>query len=412
MIKTISTRQLTSGMYIHELHCPWIKHPFARNQFKITDKKDIKKIHDTGIKSLKINTCKGLDIQDITSATLPDSEVSNTNQPSQQRPLETTAAEPLASKKESKKNLQQTRKEAKNIKSHAEHAISNIMADIKLGQQVEMEHVTPVIDKMAESVLENHNALLGLSRIRSMDTYTFEHSVNIGVLMMSFSKTRGMPEKLIHEVGVGGLLHDIGKALTPPEILNKPEKLTDKEFVIMHRHVVDSHIILSKTPGIGQNALDVAALHHEKYDGSGYPDGKKGDEISLIGQMAAIVDVYDALTADRCYHKGQDPSVVLKRMLSWTGSHFNTRLMHEFIHCVGIYPPATLVMLSNHYLAVVTENNSNLLAPSIIMFLNTKSYETIEPQFIDLSRQEKITIISSESDLKWNIDPQKYLDIS
>jgi putative nucleotidyltransferase with HDIG domain len=244
-----------------------------------------------------------------------------------------------------------------------------------------------------------------------MDTYTFEHSVNIGVLMMSFAKSRGMPAKIIHDVGVGGLLHDIGKAKTPTEILNKAGKLTDEEFVIMRHHVVDSHLILSSTPGINQNALDVAALHHEKFDGSGYPDGKKGDEISIIGQMSAIVDVYDALTADRCYHKGQDPSIVLKRMLSWTGSHFNPELMHEFIQCVGIYPPATLIMLSNHYLAVVVENNKNLLLPRVIAIINSKTNETIEPRFIDLSKQDKLKITSSESDQKWNVDPQKYLDL-
>ncbi len=406
MIKTISAEQLISGMYIHELNCSWMKHPFTRNQFTITEKKDIKKVHDTGIKSLMIDTSKGLDVREITSEEHSDSVISSKEQPSEQR---RSGSSPL--KKESEKHLQQVRKKAKDIKSLAVDAISNIMKDIKLGQQVELEQVNPVIDKMSESILENHNALLGLSRIRSMDTYTFEHSVNIGVLMMSFCKSRGMSEQIIHEVGVGGLLHDIGKALTPPEILNKPGQLTDKEFVIMRDHVVDSHKILAQTPGISQNALDVAALHHEKYNGSGYPDGKKGDEISLIGQMSAIVDVYDALTADRCYHNGQDPSVVLKRMLTWTGSHFNPSLTQEFIYCVGIYPPGTLVMLSNHYLAVVTENNNNLLMPCVAAFLNTKSRETIEPRLIDLSLQEKLKVISSESDHKWKVDPQKYLDI-
>ncbi|MCW8931450.1 MAG: HD-GYP domain-containing protein [Gammaproteobacteria bacterium] len=397
MIKTISSRQLKKGMYIHELDCSWMKHPFARNQFKITDINDIKKIHSVGIKSLKIDTDKGLDLETDIEKKTPHTDIPST-------PESKITSTPS-------NNLTKTRKDAKQIKNHAEQAISNIMADVKLGQQVEMEQVTPVVDKMAESVLNNHNALLGLSRIRSMDTYTFEHSVNIGVLMMSFTKSRGMPKEIIQEVGIGGLLHDIGKALTPTEILNKAGKLTDEEFVIMKNHVVDSRLILLNTPGISQNALDVAALHHEKYDGSGYPDGKKGDEISIVGQMSAIVDVYDALTADRCYHKGQDPSVVLKRMLSWTGAHFNPQLMHEFIQCVGIYPPATLVMLSNHYLAVVIENNSNLLLPRVIAVLNTKTNETIEPKVVDLSKQDKLKVISSESDQKWNIDPQKYLDM-
>ncbi len=392
MIKTISSKQLEKEMFIHELDCSWMDHPFARNQFKISEQSDIKKILNAGIKSLKIDTSKGIDIQ-----------------AAEQHPA--TSKQPASAKSTHADPHKKTRKDARKIKDYAEVAISNIMADVKLGQQVEMEQVTPVVDKMAESVLENHNALLGLSRIRNMDTYTFEHSVNIGVLMMSFTKSRGMPPEIIHEVGIGGLLHDIGKALTPPEILNKAGKLTDEEFVIMRQHVVDSHTILLNTPGVSQNALDVAALHHEKFDGSGYPDGKKGDEISIIGQMSAIVDVYDALTADRCYHKGQDPSVVLKRMLSWTGSHFNQALMQEFIQCVGIYPPATLVMLSNHYLAIVIENNKHLLLPRVVSILNTKTNETIEPKVIDLSKQDVIKIISSEADQKWNIDPQKYLDL-
>lgn len=396
MIKSITSKQLIKGMYIHELDCSWMNHPFARNQFEVTEIDDIKKIHSAGIKTLKIDTSKGLDVK-ADKEKIPQ-EVTSSN-------------ESAKAKTPPPKKLTLVRNEAKQIKGHAEQAISNIMADVKLGQQVEMEQVTPVVDKMAESVLNNHNALLGLSRIRNMDTYTFEHSVNIGVLMMSFTKSRGMSAELIHEVGIGGLLHDIGKALTPTEILNKAGKLTDEEFVIMRKHVVDSRIILEKTPGISQNALDVAALHHEKFDGSGYPDGKKGDEISVIGQMSAIVDVYDALTADRCYHKGQDPSIVLKRMLSWTGSHFNPKLMHEFIQCVGIYPPATLVMLSNHFLAVVIENNLNLLLPRVIAFLNTKTNETIEPKVVDLSKQNKLKVISSESDQKWNVDPQKYLDL-
>ena len=404
MIKTISVKQIRKGMYIHELNCSWLDHPFARNQFKITEPADIKKLLKSGIKTLKIDTDKGLDIKaepERLKQAAEKTTISNSEPPAAKSPQN----------RKKTKNLKAIRTKAKDIKKQAEGLISTIMSDVKLGQQVKMKEVTSIVNDMSESVLDNHNALLGLSRIRHWDAYTFEHSVNIGVLMMSFAKSRGMSEKVIHDVGVGGFLHDIGKTLTPDEILNKPDKLTDEEFVIMRRHVVDSRIILEKTPGINQNALDVAALHHEKYDGSGYPNGWKGDQISEIGQMSAIVDVYDALTADRCYHKGQDPSIVLKRMLSWAGSHFNPQLLQEFIQCVGIYPPATLVMLNKKYLAVVYENGKNLLMPKVIIILNTRTHETIEPKLIDLSRQDKYKITSSESDQQWNVDPQKYLDM-
>ncbi len=297
MIKTIFVKQIRKDMYIHELNCSWLDHPFARNQFKITDPADIKKLLKSGIKTLKIDTDKGLDIE-----AAPE----QLKQSAEKSAVADSEAPPVKAPQNRKKpqNLKTIRTKAKDIKKQAEGLISTIMSDVKLGQQVKMKEVTSIVNDMSESVLNNHNALLGLSRIPHWDAYTFEHSVNIGVLMMSFAKSRGISETIIHDVGVGGFLHDIGKTLTPDEILNKPDKLTDEEFVIMRRHVVDSRIILKKTPGINQNALDVAALHHEKYDGSGYPNGWKEDEISEIGQMSAIVDVYDALTADHCYHKG------------------------------------------------------------------------------------------------------------
>ena len=417
MIKEIEIKQLRIGMYVDELNCSWLDHPFAKNKFSISTIEDLKKIRALGVQTIKIDTVKGFDIEE---------EPEHTSEITEQE-VQVEADEPTVVEKSSEKNhkpavldlptnvkrepLAKTREKSKEIKSQAEQAITNVMADVKLGQQVEMYLVGDVVGNMTASVLDNSDALLGLSRIRNQDVYTFEHSVNIGVLMMSFAKSKGMTEDEIHQVGVGGLLHDIGKTLTPPEILNKPAKLTDDEMVIMRRHVVDSRIILEKTPGITQMALDVAALHHEKFDGTGYPSGLKGEEISEVGQMSAIVDVYDALTADRCYHDGQDPSVVLKRMLSWCGSHFNSHLMQEFIHCIGIYPPATLVMLNQQYLAVVVENNQGkLLEPTVIPVLNTKTRETMKSVVMNLSKQSKLKVTSAESEAKWNVNPQKYLD--
>ena len=222
--------------------------------------------------------------------------------------------------------------------------------------------------------------------------------------MMAFAKSMGLSEKIICEVGIGGLLHDIGKTLTPDEILNKPGKLTDEEFVIMKEHVVHSRKILEKTKGLSQVSMDIAAQHHEKYDGNGYPLGLKGDEISRYGQMSAIVDVYDALTADRCYHKGKEPSEVLKLLVKWSGAHFNPSLVREFIQSVGIYPAGSLVMLSNQHLAKVIDINENMLKPVVEVFLNAKTRSYIPRKLLDLSKFEAIKILKVESHLKWNVE--------
>ena len=295
---------------------------------------------------------------------------------------------------------------AKVAYSEAETFITNMMASVKMGIQVQLEQINPVINKLSESILRNPNALLGLSRIRTMDKYTFEHSVSFSVLMMSFAKSMGKDDEFIRLVGIGGLLHDIGKTLTPDHILNKPGKLTADEFVIMKEHVVHSRLILEKTKGLSQVSMDVAAMHHEKFDGNGYPKGLKGDEISLAGQMSAIVDVYDALTAERCYHKGREPAEALKFLLNGAGSHFNSELVKKFIQSIGIYPVGCLVLLSNNYLAKVIEVKENMLKPVVEIFLNAKKRSYVPRQIIDLSSQAEISVQSPESYEKWNVKPE------
>ena len=162
---------------------------------------------------------------------------------------------------------------------------------------------------------------------------------------------------------MGGLLHDTGKALVPDEILNKPGRLTDEEFDIIRKHPGDGHEILLKTPQIGPIPLDITLHHHERMDGSGYPHKLPGSEISTLAQMAAIVDVYDAITADRCYHKGMSATDAAQdfRMGKF---HFNPQYVQAFMRCVGIYPTGTLVLLESGKLGVVTEQHeSNLLQP-------------------------------------------------
>ena len=389
MLKKIKVTQLRKGMYINNLNCGWFDHPFTLNRFKLENETDIRKIIAAGVKEIEIDTSKGLDIfveeRKIEKATI----AKDINKDSEDSVKKVTAVQELG--------------QAKIAFAEAGEFITEMMANVKMGQHVELEQVNPVINKMSASILRNQNALLGLSRIRVMDKYTFEHSVSISVLMMSFAKSMGLSIRTINDVGIGGLLHDIGKTLTPSEILNKPGKLTPQEFVIMKNHVVDSRNILQKTAGLSQIALDVAAQHHERYDGSGYPLGLKGDVISLYGQMSAIVDVYDALTADRCYHKGKEPSEVLKLLLKWSGTHFNPELVKKFIQSVGIYPAGSLVLLSNQYLATVVDFNDNMLKPEVEVFLNTKKRCYVPRKIINLSDYKDIKILSVESHAKWNV---------
>jgi len=390
MLKKVSVEQLRVGMFINSFYCSWFKHPFALSKFLLKNSVEINKIRTASIEFVEIDITKGLDI-------LVEKKV--INKPKPKVKIKKSINRPNVN------NAKDEMKAAKVAFDEAETYITNMMATAKMGAHVELEQLDPVINKLSSSILRNPNALLGLSRIRTMDKYTFEHSVSFSVLIMSFARSMGKDEEFIRLLGIGGLLHDIGKTLTPAHILNKPAKLTPDEFKIMKEHVVHSRNILEKTEGLSKISMDVAVMHHEKFDGSGYPAGLKGDEISLAGQMSSIVDVYDALTADRCYHKGRQPAEALKFLLNGAGSHFNPSLVNQFVHSIGIYPVGCLVLLSNGYLAKVIEIKGNMLKPIIelIINLNTRSY--VPRKVINLNLQSEITIKSAESYEKWHIKP-------
>ena len=300
------------------------------------------------------------------------------------------------------------------IRRQTAHLVKTVMQEVRLGRAVEFDQVSPIIETMSASIMRNPGALIGLGIIKNKDDYTFQHSVSVSTLLLAFCRSRKMDGATSFAVGMGGLLHDIGKALVPDDILNKEGRLTDDEFEIMRRHPRDGHDILCRTPGIGPIPLDITLHHHERPDGNGYPDRQSNGQISEVAQMAAIADVYDAITADRCYRKAMTPAEALRKMYEWSKFQFSPSLIQEFIRCIGIYPVGSLVVLESGRMGVVAEqNDTSLLAPAVNVFFNTKSQTYIKPESVDLARNLGFgggdRIIRHEDPKKWNIDPARYL---
>ncbi len=223
-----------------------------------------------------------------------------------------------------------------------------------------------------------------------------------------------MDATLIRLAGIGGLLHDAGKMKVPDEILNKPGKYTDEEFAIMKRHPEEGEKILLSIPGIHSVSIDIALHHHERFDGSGYPHRQAGEELSEFARMAAIVDVYDAITSTRCYHRGMPAAEGLRKLWEWSKFHFDPKLVQDFIRTVGIYPVGSLVKLESGRLAVVLEQNENsLLTPCVKAIFSTRSNTYTPPLLIDLARPMGHgggdRIIGYEDPAKWKIDMAPYL---
>ncbi len=406
MLKKVDSAQLKVGMYIHDLSCDWMTHPFVRNRFVISSQEQIQKIVQAGIHDVVIDASKGLDVEDAPS--LAEAQAAT------EREVEEIAKEPSRIIRTS---LGEELQRAAQIRSQAAGVVRNVMADARLGKAIEIGSVQPVVQNITESILRNPGALLGLLRIKSKDDYTFLHSVSVCALLVAFANARGMDQDIIREAGLGGLLHDTGKALVPDAILNKPGPLTDEEFAIIKKHPMDGFNILKQSPDVPALALDITRHHHERRDGTGYPDKLAGDDISEIAQMAAIVDVYDAITADRVYHKGLPAAAALRKIYEWSKHHFNPKLVQEFMRCVGIYPVGTLVMLESGRLGVVVEpHESNLLAPKVNVFFNTKNNVYIKPETVDLSRGLGFgggdKIVGHESPSKWQVDPMRFLTLA
>jgi putative nucleotidyltransferase with HDIG domain len=401
-IKKIPVARLEPGMYIHDLNCGWMDHPFLITRFKLESERDLQKIRAAGIREVYIDTDLGEDVDDAPTAAEVEQGLEHEMLQAAEGspPPRVSAGEELA--------------RARRIHAEANHIMRSIMSDVRLGRQVHVEQMEPIVDKMAGSILRNSGAILSLARIKNKDEYTFQHSVGVAALLIAFCRGLGHDEETIRQAGIGGMVHDVGKMQTPDRILNKPGKLTDEEFSVMRHHVVASREILEITPNISQTALQVAAQHHERCDGSGYPHHLKGDEISPVGQMAAIIDVYDAITSDRVYHKGMPPTEALRKLFEWSRFHFKPELVHAFAKVVGIYPVGALVRLESGRLAVVVEHRqSNVLHPLVRVMFDARRNHYLKPEDVDLSKPVGFgggdRIVGHEVPEKWRIDPMKFL---
>jgi putative nucleotidyltransferase with HDIG domain len=216
-----------------------------------------------------------------------------------------------------------------------------------------------MIDGLAQAVAQNRRALLALTTLKNYDNYTFTHMVNVSILTMGQARGLGIDGPLLREFGLAALMHDIGKVKTPIDILNKPDKLTDEEFAIMKRHVVDGAEILRATPEVPALAPVVAFEHHLRTDGSGYPGGVTRPSLNIGTMLCSIADVYDAMRSQRRYQQTFPTDRILAVLKRNDGKQFDQHLVRRFVQLIGIYPNGTLVRLNTGEVAVVL----NIYAP-------------------------------------------------
>ena len=393
MLKRIHVQHLTLGMHIDGFCAPWMEHPFWRNHFVLSDPHDLERVRNSSVQEVWIDTSKGLDV-----APEPETTEPRVTPPAGQAeplppPVRDTRPTPAA--------VEYAR--AAVICNKSRQAMADIFQDAQLGKPLNTALAHGLVQEISDSIVRNPDAMVSLARLKTADNYTYMHSVAVCGLMVALALQLQLNEEQTRCAGMGGLLHDLGKAAMPMDVLNKPGRLTDAEFDIIKAHPVEGHKMLLNDPSVDAMVLDIVLHHHEKADGSGYPDGLKGDEISLLARMGAICDVYDAITSDRPYKKGWDPSEALRKMASWTNSHLDGRMFQAFVKSRGIYPTGSLVRLSSGRIGVVTaQSEGALLKPVVKVFFSTRSNLRLPPFLVDLTALDcKEKIIAREDPQQW-----------
>ncbi len=395
MLKKIATHQLCLGMFVHELCGSWLSHPFWKSAFLLKDVKQLNQLRSSEVREVWIDTNRGVDVPTEAEAESPPA----TPAPIDEEPSRLAhAPEPQAT------SFTEEVTRAGTIVAQARGAMQSMFQDVRLGKAIDAEHCLPLVDDITQSVSRNPGAIVSLARLKTSDDYTYMHSVAVCALMVSLARQMGLDPAATREVGLAGLVHDLGKAVMPSEVLNKPGALTREEFDIMKGHPQAGHLMLVEGKGVSEVAMDVCLHHHEKVNGLGYPHGLKGDGISLYARMGAVCDVYDAITSNRPYKQGWDPADSVQKMAQWAREgHFDEAIFQAFVKSIGIYPTGALVKLRSGRLAVVVEQGSrSLLHPLVRVFFQSETKESIEPLLLDLGEPGcDDPIVSRESALEW-----------
>jgi HD-GYP domain-containing protein (c-di-GMP phosphodiesterase class II) len=362
VLKRISVRDVKLGMYVHAIEGPWLAHNYWRWHFLLTSAEQVATLRHSGVPGVVIDLGRSITLA------------------ARKRP-------PGTSRKDTDRNRNEQQakdmRAAKRVTDDARRFMKKVFDDLGAGETTALGELEAVVQSIEAALVHNRSTLLSVMRLKTRDTYTYFHSVAVGTLMINFARELGLPEDQVRLMGLGGLIHDIGKTQIAKAILEKPGKLTDAEFDEVRQHPARGHAMLIGGD-VASVALDVCLHHHEKVDGSGYPFGLAGDDISLAARMGAICDIYDALTSDRPYKDAWSPVAAVAAMVSWQG-HLDQKLMFVFMKSIGVFPAGMLIQLRTGHLAIVRDNGRNTGRARLAIFYDTENQRFLSPYELYLS---------------------------
>ena len=411
-LKKVPLKDLSVGMYVHDVGRGWFEHPWAKKSRLITSKQEIEQLREYGIDEVIVDEARGVKARDLAPsapATVRRPPTLDERRPTTPPPPSPgPSAERLPRPLEVQAPLEEELPRAHKTYIAALETAKEFMTDFRAGRQINVPKVQDTIEDMIDSTFRNLDATLTLTKLKTYDDYTFTHCLNVTALAVSFGCHLHLSRDNLRLLGLGAMLHDAGKTGVPLEILNKPARLTEEEFEVMKTHPALGARLLEKTQKVPAPAIDIALHHHERLDGNGYPDGLKGPQVHTFLTIVGLVDVYDALSSERIYHRAVPPHEALKVLFTLRNTHFESIWVERFIQCLGIYPAGTLVRLSTGEIGLVVDvNRSSMLRPILRIVINQQGFTLAKTRIMDLGEaqhaERKITEVMSPRKLSLDV---------
>lgn len=367
-LKQIDVRDLKIGMYVSKLDRPWLETNFLFQGFELKTQADIDAVQ---------KQCDFVFIDAAKQTQVPRYVAKNT---AYSKDFLEKVKPP-----EKRTSFNQEIRKAEHIYTRTSSLVKSFMEEVHFGRPINAVAAKKAVAYCVDSILNSPDALMLMTQLKNRDEYTAQHSMNVCIYSIALGRQINLSVEELNNVGLCGMLHDMGKMLVPTEILNKPGRLDPQEMPVMQSHTIKGWNLLLKTSGIYPGAVDVAHMHHERLDGGGYPRKLTAEQITPYARIVAIVDMYDAVSSDRIYQKGRPHLEALKILTEATDTHLDSGLTMKFIECLGIYPAGSLVELASGEVALVVEVNPKAkLKPRILIVQDQLNKPCVE-HMVDLA---------------------------
>jgi HD-GYP domain-containing protein (c-di-GMP phosphodiesterase class II) len=410
MLREVDVGKLTTGMYVAELDRPWLDTPFPVQGFYIRSAADIQALQ-AFCQSVMVDP-RRFDYRLAGNVTqlrvIPG--VSETCKPARKR-KHRHEARLRSTEYADAGSVEDELPAAKTAFVHGNQAFEQLWQELSAHRQVRIESFRSVVNPMVDSVLRNKDALVTLMRVQNLDRHTHEHCLALAVWGSLLGRQLGLPPEQIKILALGCSLLDIGKIRVPQEVLHKPGRLDDGELAAVQAHVDHSLAMVRDMGEAGDQVLSIVRSHHERMDGSGYPDGLSGDAIPIFARMAGIVDSYDAMISPRVYADTLSSHQALVELQDLSPARFQSELVDQFVQAIGLFPNGCLVELSNGEVGVVfAQNAGRRLRPKVMLILDEQKRKRDNLVIVDLrAHSHRDMRISRElATHEYGIDAREY----